>query len=208
MWNGYFHGPVFPVPFAAFSGYTATSYPRRQAMIDLIRNRRSIRKYTDEPIDRDKVDLLVETLLRSPSSRNINPWEFVLVDDRELLARLALAKKHGSELIKGAPLAIVICADETRSDVWVEDCSITAILVQLAAQSLGLGSCWVQIRERMHASGITSEKYVRELLGMPEHIKVEAIIAIGWPAEKRLPLTADKLQYEKVMSNRYGVRRS
>jgi nitroreductase len=175
-------------------------------LIDLIRTRRTIRSYTDEQIDRQLLDLLVETLLRAPSSRNINPWEFVLVDDRELLARLATAKEHGSGLLKGAALAIVICADETRSDVWVEDCSIAAILVQMTAQSLGLGSCWVQIRKRQHKGATSSERFVQKLLGVPENVKVEAIIAIGHPAEKRASLSADELEYDKVRHNRYCMR--
>ena len=175
-------------------------------MIDLIRTRRSIRSYTDEPVARQSVALLVETLLRAPSSRNINPWEFVLVDDRALLANLATAKQHGSALLKGAALAIVVCADENKSDVWVEDCSIAAILLQMTALSLGLGSCWVQIRKRQHNHDTSSEQFVQKLLALPQHVKVEAIIAIGHPAEKRAPLGADELEYDKVRHNSYGVR--
>jgi nitroreductase len=175
-------------------------------LIELIRTRRTIRSYTAEPVDRQSVALLVETLLRAPTSRSINPWEFVLVDDRELLAKLATAKQHGSGLLKGAALAIVICADETKSDVWVEDCSIAAILLQMTALSLGLGSCWVQIRKRQHSRDASSEQFVQELLGLPQDIKVEAIVAIGHPAEQRTPLGADELEYDKVRHNRYGVR--
>src|ERR1700757_996494 len=119
-------------------------------MIELLRKRRSIRKFTPATIDHETVELLIEALLRAPTSRGINPWEFVVVDDRELLSGLSRAKEHDSEFLKNAPLAIVACADATRSDVWVEDCSIASIIVQLAALSLGLGSCWVQIRNRMH----------------------------------------------------------
>ena len=175
-------------------------------MIELIRKRRSIRTYTREPLDRQTITLLVETLLRSPSSRNINPWEFVVVDERELLGRLALSKQHGSAFLKGAAVGIVVCADETRSDVWVEDCSIASILVQMMAQSLGLGSCWVQIRNRQHDRETTAERYVQDLLGLPEQIRVESIIGIGHPAEKRKPLSADELQYDKVRHNSYGER--
>src|SRR5689334_18493035 len=111
-------------------------------MIELVRKRRSIRSYTKEPVENDKLKLLVETLLRAPSSRNINPWEFIVVDDREMLQKLATAKEHESTFLKGAALGIVVCADSTKSDVWVEDCSIASILVQMVAESLGLGSCW------------------------------------------------------------------
>ena len=174
-------------------------------MIDLIRTRRSIRRFTDQPLEPQAVELLVETLLRAPSSRNHNPWQFVLVDDRSLLEQLASAKQHGSEFLKGAALAVVICADEGRSDVWVEDCSIAAILLQMTAQSLGLGSCWAQIRKRQHGQQTTAEQFVQRLLGLPEQLRVAAIIGIGHPAERRQPLAADKLEYGKVSRNRFGA---
>lgn len=173
-------------------------------MIELIRKRRSIRAYTPEPVDRDSLDLLVETLLRSPSSRNINPWEFIVVDDRDLLKKLSTAKTHGSTFLKGSPLGIVICADSTKSDVWVEDCSIASILVQMVAESLGLGSCWIQIRKREHGAGVSAEAYIQGLLGLPEQVRVESIVSIGHPNEKRQPLLADELRYEKVRHNHYS----
>lgn len=173
-------------------------------MIDLIRKRRSIRSFTGQPLEPQQIELLAETLLRSPSSRNINPWQFVLVDDRALLEQLAAAKQHGSDFLGGAALAVVICADETRSDVWVEDCSIAAILLQMTAQSLGLGSCWAQIRKRQHDRQTTAEQFVQQLLGLPQQLRVASIIGIGHPAEKRRPLAADKLEYGKVSRNRFG----
>jgi nitroreductase len=172
-------------------------------MIELLRKRRSIRTFTAEKVTPEARETLVEAALRAPSSRGINPWEFILVDDSELLVRLSVAKQHGSEFLKGAPLAIVVCADSTLSDVWVEDCSIAAIIIQLAAVSLGLGSCWAQIRNRQHDAGQSAEAYVQVLLGLPEQIKVEAILGIGYPAEKKLPLAADKLQRAKLHHNHW-----
>jgi nitroreductase len=175
-------------------------------MIDLLRKRRSIRKYSEGPVDRHLVDLLVEALLRAPSSRNINPWTFIIIDDRQLLAQLATAKQHGSAFLQNAALGIVVCADSTQSDVWVEDCSIAAILVQMTAQSLGLGSCWIQIRNRFQDGDTSSESFIQKLLGLPEHIKVECIISIGLPGEKRRGLAADRLQFDKIRHNRFADR--
>jgi len=172
-------------------------------MIDLMRARRSVRSFTDQPLEPHSVELLMEALLRAPSSRNHNPWQFVLVDDRALLEQLATAKQHGSEFLKGAALAVVICADAAKSDVWVEDCSIAAILLQMTAQSLGLGSCWAQIRKRQHDQQTTAEQFVQQLLGLPEALRVASIIGIGHPAEKRRPLLANKLEYDKIRHNRY-----
>lgn len=170
-------------------------------MIKLLRQRRSIRKFTGEKVAQETVALLIEALLRAPSSRSINPWRFVVVDDGEILAKLSVAKEHGAEFLKNAPLAVVVCADSTKSDVWIEDCTIAAIIVQLAALSLGLGSCWAQMRNRQHDSSRTAEEYLRELLCLPDHFTVEAIIGIGHPGEKKSPLPAGKLQYEKVRRN-------
>ncbi|MHC4542169.1 MAG: nitroreductase family protein, partial [Planctomycetota bacterium] len=126
-------------------------------MIELLRARRSIRKYTDRRIEPEKVEILKEAVLRSPSSRNIDPWEFVFVDEPNVLKKLSQSKPHGAKFLEHAALSIVICADGGKSDVWVEDCSIASILVQMAAQSIGLGSCWIQIRNRMFDDKVTSE---------------------------------------------------
>lgn len=172
-------------------------------MIELLRNRRSIRQYLDRPIEPEKIERLKEAALRAPSSRNIDPWEFIFVDDRELLAKLAACKPHGAGFLKGAALGIVICADGVQSDVWIEDCSIASILVQMAAQSLGLGSCWIQVRHRMHDEKVSSEQYIQDLLGIPERIRVESIVAVGYAAERRTPLRAGELKTAKVHVNRF-----
>jgi len=173
-------------------------------MIELLRRRRSIRKYTTQPVGRESRDLLVEALLRSPTSRNRQPWEFIVVDDADILEKLSAAKQQGSAFLKGAPLGIVILADSTKSDVWIEDTAIAAILVQLTAVSLGLGTCWIQIRERPHDLSTTAEVYIQQLLGLPEHIKVASIISIGHPGESKPPRPAEELDYQKVKYNSHS----
>jgi nitroreductase len=172
-------------------------------MINILRERRSIRKYEKRAIYKESLEILKEALLRCPTSRGINPWMFVFVDDPGLLELLAKAKEHGSSFLKDAALGIVVCGDETKSDVWVEDCSIASIVVQLAAQSLGLGSCWIQIRKRPHSQDRTAEEYIQETLGIPQHLKVESIISIGYPAESKKPIPLEKLEFEKIRYNKY-----
>jgi nitroreductase len=172
-------------------------------MIEFLRTRRSIREYASKPIEPEKLELLKEAVLRSPSSRNIDPWEFIFVDDRSLLKKLATCKPHGADFLTHAALGIVVCGDSRQSDTWIEDCSIASILVQMVAQSIGLGSCWVQVRNRMSDDQTTSEQYVQTLLRIPEHIKVESIIAVGYPAEKRGPLPRASLKDAKVHANAY-----
>ena len=111
-------------------------------------------------------------------------------------------KERGSTFLKDAALGIVVCGDETKSDLWVEDCSITSIVVQLTAHSVGLGTHWIQIRNRFQ-SGKTSEKYIQELLGIPEHLRVECLIGIGYPAEAKTPLPFEKLDFGKIKYNGY-----
>jgi len=173
--------------------------------LSLIQKRRSIRTYEPQPVEAEKLELLVEAALRSPSSMGNNPWEFVIVTDPEVLERLSKAKPHGATFLKGAPLAIVVCADPDKSSVWIEDASIAAIFIHLAAESLDLGSCWIQIRDRMHREDMSAEEYISEILSIPRHLKVEAMVAIGHPAEKRAPHAQGSLQYDKVFYGTYGM---
>jgi nitroreductase len=172
--------------------------------IELIRQRRSIRKYTDKAIEAEKMEVLKETALRPPSSMGHNPWEYIFVTDPQLLTQLSTAKPHGSSFLAGAQLGIVVCADPEKSTVWIEDASIATIYLQLAAESLGLGSCWVQIRGRMHDDDKSSEDYIAGLLKIPSNLNVESVVGIGYPDEEKSPHAREKLQDEKVFLNSYG----
>ena len=169
--------------------------------IPLIQKRRSIRKFSEKPVESEKIDLLVEAALRSPSSRGFNPWSFVVVTDRGMLEKLSKAKLHGSAFLKNAPLGIVVCADPKKSDVWIEDASIATIFIHLAAASLGLGSCWIQIRERMQSETKTAQSYIEEVLGLPSNIQVLAMVGIGYAAEEMSPHKIGASEYEKVRLN-------
>ena len=172
--------------------------------LSLIQNRRSIRRYLPWPIENEKIDVLIEAALRAPSSRGFNPWEFIFVTERDLLKMLSVTKKHGSSFLRNATLGIVVCADADRSDVWIEDASIASIFIQLAAESIGLGSCWIQIRERMHDKEKTAQEYISEILNVPKGLKVESIIAIGHPEKRKPPHVKKELQYDKIYLNSYG----
>ena len=175
-------------------------------LIDLMRNRRSIRKFEQRPVENEKIDVLLEAVLRSPSSRGFNPWEFVVVREPDTLKRLSEAKPHGAAFLKNAPLAIVVCADTQKSDVWVEDSAIAAIIIHLTAADLGLGSCWIQIRKRERDRQQSAGGYIAELLGLRQGLAVEAILAIGYPAEDKASHAKASLQYDKVSYERYGRR--
>jgi nitroreductase len=173
--------------------------------MSLLQKRRSIRRFLDQPVEKEKVEALVEAALRAPSSRGVNPWEFVVVSDRSMLERLAKAKEHGSSFLKDAPLGIVVCADSKKSDVWVEDASIATIIIQLTAESLGLGSCWIQVRERPHSKDRSAQDYVAELLHLPPAVMVEAMVAVGYPAEIKPPHSREKLLWLQAHSGTFGT---
>ena len=172
--------------------------------LSLIQKRRSIRDYLEKTVEPEKIDMLIEAALRAPSSRGFNPWEFVVVTEKGLLEKLSTAKPHGASFLKNAALGIVVCADPEKCDVWVEDASIASIFIHLAAESMGLGSCWIQIRKRMHDQTTSAQAYIRSLLNIPKNLNVESIVAIGYPAEKKPPHRKEDLQYKKVHYGLYG----
>lgn len=172
-------------------------------LLDLLRKRRSIRQFTEQSVEQEKVDALLEAVLRSPSSRSLNPWEFIVVTDPETKERLSLAKPHGASFIKKAPLAVVVCADPAKCDVWVEDCSIAALLLHLAAADLGLGSCWVQIRLREHNETLSAEQYIKDLLKIPAGMVVEAVVAVGYPQEEKDGHPESSLLRDRIHYNTY-----
>jgi nitroreductase len=172
-------------------------------MIELLRTRRSIRKYTEQPVEADKIEILKEAILRSPSSKGINPWQFIFIDEKETIQKLKEAKNSGTGPLETTPLAVVFCADETVNDAWVEDCSIAAIILQLTAHSLELGSCWIHFHYRMHSETVSSEQYVRELLGIPENYRVLCAVTVGYPAKESKGRPFESLQFEKIKENRF-----
>ena len=172
-------------------------------MLTLLRERRSIRGYTDQAVPEEFVDSLIQAGLYAASSRGFRPWEIVVVDDPAVIGDLSRAKAHGSAFLAGAPLALVVLGIPSESDVWVEDTAILSSNLLLEAADLGLGACWIQIRNRTAEDGSSSEAVIRELLSIPEDRRVESIIAVGYPAEEKPGYTASDLRYDKVHRGKY-----
>ena len=173
-------------------------------LLSLIKKRRSIRNFKNKKVEQEKIDKIMQAALLSPSSHARYPRQFIVVEDKKLLSQLSSSKINGSAFLSNAPLGIVVSADKNLSDAWIEDTSIASTFIMLTAQWLGLGSCWIQITKRMHSETKTSEEYIREIMNIPENIKVLSIVALGYPDEENMPKSKDKLIHEPVFYNSFG----
>lgn len=165
---------------------------------ELLINRRSIRKYKDEPLDPTAVKTILEAGLLSPTGKNKRAWHFIAVDDKEMLQKLSQCKSSGALPVKGSALTVAVCVDVTESETWIEDASIAAAYMMLQARDLGIGSCWIEVNGRLSADGTPAEEVVQELLGLPEQIQPLCLVTFGMPDEERQPQNVEKLLWERV----------
>ena len=173
-------------------------------LLQLMLHRRSIRKYTGESIPEEKIKRILQAGIASATSKNRKPWEFVVVQEKETLQKLAKCRTGAAKMLETAGCAIVVFGDTAVTpDVWVEDCSIAMSNMHLMADALGLGSCWIQGRCREAENGQSTESFCRELLGVPENFALEAILSVGVPAERPDGYTAKDLREEKIHKEKY-----
>ncbi len=168
------------------------------SVLETIRKRRSIRKFEYQDIPKETIQDILTAAFFSPSSSNRRPCHFVLVTDKGLIEKLSKARDGSSRFASGAPLVIVVCSDSEIAGRWIEDSSIASIMIQLTATELGLGSCWIQIRDTAHNEEQSGEDYIREVLGIPSTIRVLNMIALGFPAQDRSPHEDDEFMPERV----------
>lgn len=170
---------------------------------DLVFVRRSYRKFTSEEVDPEAVKTIIRAALMSPTSKTRRAWHFIVVDDRLDIEKIADAKDAGAQLLKGAPLAIVVLGNPQENDCWIEDGSIAAISMQYQAEELGLGSCWVQMRDRGLSDGTSADEVLRGILDIPDEMCVLCVLAVGHKAEERKPQDEEKLKWENVHIAKY-----
>ena len=152
--------------------------------LEAILGRRSIRKYTAEPVTEADIDTILHAAMAAPSAGNQQPWHFVVSTDREQLARMAECTPYGSMLL-AAPLAIAVCAD-TRElkhpQMWQQDCGAATENALVAIHALGLGAVWLGFWPKMERV-----EPLRAVLGLPEGVEPFSVLAIGRPAEGKPP---------------------
>ncbi len=161
--------------------------------LSLCRSRRSIRKYTSQPVPQQKIDYILTCALMAPSSKRTNPWEFVVVRDEAVLRAMAGCRTYGSGMFNTAMAAIVLTLDTTLSDTWMADGAIAAEHILLAAEEQGLGACWCQVYNREGA-----ENLIRSLCAVPVDRTILCVISLGYKDEERKPYELAKLPYEKI----------
>ena len=168
------------------------------SVLETIRKRRSIRNFDHQDIPKETIQDILTAAFFSPSSSNRRPWHFVLVSDKGLIEKLSKARDGSSSFASSAPMVIAVCSDSEIAGRWIEDSSIAATLLQLTATELGLGSCWIQIRDTVHSEDQSGEDYVREVLGIPSSIRVLCMIALGFPAQDKSPHQDDEFMPDRV----------
>lgn len=164
----------------------------------LLIQRRSIRKFDENLLESEETEQILQAALLSPTSKNSRSWQFVVVENKETLERLSHCKPSSANFISSSAMAVVVLANPLLSDVWIEDASIASIAMQLQAEDLGIGSCWVQVRKREYTENIPSADYVRDILNIPMPYEVLSIIAFGKKQKERSANTTDNLLWENV----------
>jgi len=176
-------------------------------LFETILNRRSIRAYNGQPVPEEALHSILEAGLLAPSSRNIYPVEFVVVQSRDTLTQLSKVKKVGSTFLKNAAAAIVTIGDSTRADTWIEDCAIAMTLMQLRATDLGVASCWVQCRDRIsqqpregapEGECYSADEWIRRCLRIPPNYSVLSILSLGLTECPPAPHTPRDAHFIKV----------
>lgn len=158
----------------------------------ILEKRRSTRKFIDRKVEQDKLQRIVDMALTAPSSRNTRSTRLMVVSQPELLEHIATMRDYGSAFVKNAPAAILVMGDKTKSDLWLDNCVITATILQLAVVDEGLASCWVHVNNRPclkdEPEGKRAEEHLREKLPIPENYGILCAIALGYSDFEPAPL--------------------
>ncbi|MBQ8051103.1 MAG: nitroreductase family protein [Bacteroidaceae bacterium] len=164
----------------------------------LITVRRSHRRFTQEPVADEELRLILRAALLAPSSKGLHNCELTATRDKKVIGHLAQCKAQGADFVVEAPVVIAVVGNPEVGDMWVEDCSVAATMMLLQAEDLGLGACWVQVRERQDQEGRSAEDNVRRLLDIPQGRRVLCLIALGHKGMERKPQNEERLHWEKV----------
>jgi len=161
--------------------------------LELLMTRRSIRKYTGEPVSDADVENILRAAMAAPSAGNEQPWQFVVVRNRETMDRIMEVHPYAA-MLEQAPVCVAVLAElsaEKYKGMWVQDTSAATLNMLLAAHALGLGAVWLGVHPVE-----AREEGVKRILALPEGVECLALVAIGHPAEQ--PPKADRYDPSRV----------
>jgi nitroreductase len=151
-------------------------------VIDALLKRRSIRRYSNKPVDKSEIRLMLKAGMYAPSARNEQPWHFIVIDDRGILDKIRKVHPYAS-MLSGAALAILVCGDENlelSKGYWPVDCSAATQNILLAAYDLGLGAVWLGVYPRQER-----QSAINKIFELPSNVQAFSLISIGHPAEEK-----------------------
>ena len=155
---------------------------------EVIEKRKTFRNYSERPVERELLDAIVGIAKTAPSSRNTKSSAFMIIEDHDTLVALSQMRDYGAAPLKNAQAAILVMGDTTKTDLWVDNCAISATFIQLAVTAMDLVSCWIHINDRpvlkTEPEGALAGDYVSELLGIKDGLKPYCLVAIGYPQEE------------------------
>lgn len=166
-------------------------------------SRRSIRKYKNIPVEKEKLEEILKAGLVAPTGHNAKACEFIVFEKREDVEKLIGIKKVGAVFLETAPSGIAIICNTDKAMTWIEDSSVAAYTIQLKAHNLGLSTCWLQLKERVGVDGRPSDEIFKELTNLPDNYKVLCFIAIGYGDEEKPKYTDKDMDFSKVHYNKF-----
>ena len=167
-------------------------------LLDVMLKRRSVRKYTDEEIPNEKMNKILQAGLLAPTSRNLKPCNFLIIENKETLYKISESKAFGASFLKDANKAIAVVANSMIADTWIEDSSIALAFMHLMAAEQDVGSCWIQIHLRESSKGESTEELVKEILGLDDYFRIVGILALGIEDGHMDAYTLEDIDKEKV----------
>lgn len=168
-------------------------------LTELIIKRRSIRKYSLQKVEREKIETILQAAMYAPSAVNKQPWNFIVAEDKEIMKRI-MEVHPNSRMLESASHVILVCGDEKRqhdTGYWIADCAAATQNILLAATSLDLGSCWIGVFPRE-----ARMKAISEIFNLPAHIQPFALISLGYPDE--IKETPERYDPEKIFLNSWA----
>ncbi len=168
-------------------------------ILEALKKRRSIRSFTEQKVEKEKIEILLQSAMYAPSAVNKQPWHFIVIDDRNIMEEIM--KIHpNSKMFETATLGILVCGDlqmQHGNGYWMADCGAATQNILLAATASELGSCWVGVFPREDRM-----KAFKELFSLPAHVEAFALVALGYPAEEKK--TPERYRPERVFLNTWG----